>query len=193
MGGLLASVFLQFLGQHHEDAAGTAEVREFVDVGIGRHAPQRMASVLCGYLEGLIDVIYREGHAVHADVVGARRLRLDRLGMDVFEELKPTVTVRGLEHRNFGVVSIKSNGSIGPLAADRVPAHDRKTEIGEKGDSCFDVANSDAHILKFDGHALKATKAERLAPVARRHRKHEVMPLQRPWGWRGGRLVLNTL
>jgi hypothetical protein len=50
--------------------------------------------------------------------------------------------------------------------ADRVTADDRKTEIREKSDCCFDVANSDTHILKFDGHALKATKAERLAPVA---------------------------
>ncbi|WP_236809494.1 hypothetical protein [Arthrobacter sp. FW305-BF8] len=63
------------------------------------------------------------------------------------------------------MVSIKSNGSIGPLAADRVPADDGKTEIGEKGDCCFHVANSDTNILKFDGHALKATKAEGLAPV----------------------------
>jgi hypothetical protein len=31
------SVFLQFLGEHHDDAAGTADVREFVDVLVGRH------------------------------------------------------------------------------------------------------------------------------------------------------------
>jgi hypothetical protein len=149
------SVFLQFLGEHHEDSAGASEVREFVDVLIGRHTAQRMASVLRSYLEGLIDVVYREGHAVHADVVRTSRVRLDRFGMDVFEELKSTMTVWGLEHRNFGMVSIKSDGSVGPLPADRVTAHDRKTEIGEKGDCCFEVANGDTYVLKFDGHALK--------------------------------------
>jgi hypothetical protein len=88
--------------------------------------------VLCSYLEGLIDVVYREGHAVHANVVGTSRVRLDRFGMDVFEELESTMTIWGLEHRDVGVVSIKSNGSIGPLAADRVTADECKTEIGEK-------------------------------------------------------------
>jgi hypothetical protein len=122
--------------------------------------------VLCSYLKGLIDVVYRKGHAVHADVVGTRWLRLDRLGVDVFEELKSTMAVGGLEHRDVGVVSVKSDGSIGPLAADGVTADDCKTEIREKSDCCFDVANSDTHILKFDGHALKATKAGRLAPEA---------------------------
>jgi hypothetical protein len=52
--------------------------------------------------------------------------------MDVFEELESTMTIWGLEHRDVGVVSIKSNGSIGPLAADRVTADECKTEIGEK-------------------------------------------------------------
>jgi hypothetical protein len=122
--------------------------------------------MLCGYLEGLIDVVYREGHAVHANVIGTRRVRFDRLRMDVFEELESTMTVWGLEHRDLGVVSIQSDGSICPLAADRVAADECKTEIGEKGDCCFDIANSDTHILKFDGHALKATKAERLPPEA---------------------------
>ena len=41
-------------------------------------------------------------------------------------------------------------------------------EICKKGDCCFKIANSYAYILKFDDHALKATKAEPLAPVARR-------------------------
>ena len=122
----------QVLGEHHEDSAGAAEVCEFVCVVIGHHTSQRMASVPCGYLEGLIDVVNREGHAVHAYVVGPSRVRLDRLGMDVFKELESTTTIWRLEHRDIGMVSIKSHGSIGPLAADRVTADKCQTEIREK-------------------------------------------------------------
>ena len=51
------SVLLQLLGEHHNDAAGTADVRELVDVLIGRHTAQRTASVLCGRLKGFVDVV----------------------------------------------------------------------------------------------------------------------------------------
>jgi hypothetical protein len=88
--------------------------------------------------------------------------------VDVFEELKATVTVWRLEHRDIGVVAIKADGGVGPLATDRVTADDRQTEVGEKGDRCFEVANGDADVLKFDGHAVHATEPGRLAPVANR-------------------------
>src|SRR6185312_3536109 len=61
-----------------------------------------------------------------------------------------------LEHRNVGVVAIEANGSVGPFATDRVTADDRETEVGEEGDRGFEVANGDADILKFDGHARHA-------------------------------------
>lgn len=51
------SVLRQLLGEHHEDSAGSAEVREFVNIGVGRHAAQRIASVPRSYLEGLVDVV----------------------------------------------------------------------------------------------------------------------------------------
>src|SRR5882757_4982523 len=155
------SVLLQLLGEHHKDAAGTADVRELVDVLIGRHTAKRTASVLRGYLKGLIDVVDREGDAMHADLVGTSGLRLDRFGVDVLEELKATVTVRRLEHRDFGVIAIKADGSVGPLTTDRVTAEDREAEVGEKGDRCFEVANGDADVLKFDGHAWHATEPGR--------------------------------
>ena len=34
----VSAAFLQFLGEHHDDPAGTAEVRELVEVGVGSHA-----------------------------------------------------------------------------------------------------------------------------------------------------------
>ena len=75
--------------------------------------------------------------------------------MEVLEELETTVAVRGLQHRDPSVVAVKSDGRVGPLAADRVTADDREPEVGEKGDCCFEVANGDTDVLKFDGHALK--------------------------------------
>jgi hypothetical protein len=57
------SVFRQLLGEHHDDAAGTADVRELVDVLIGRYAAKRMAAVPRGCLEGFVDVVDREGDA----------------------------------------------------------------------------------------------------------------------------------
>src|SRR5919107_3083140 len=98
------SVFLEFLGEHHKDAAGTADISELVDVLIGRHAPKRMAAVPRGYLQCLVQVIDGERYAVHADLVRTSGLRLDRFGVNVLEELKATVTVRRLEHNYFGVV-----------------------------------------------------------------------------------------
>lgn len=53
------------------------------------------------------------------------------------------------------MVAIKSDGSLGPLAADRVTADDREPEVGEEGDCCFEVANGNTDVLKFDGNALK--------------------------------------
>src|SRR6478609_86351 len=38
----------------------------------GGHAAQRVAAVPRGDLEGLVDVVDREGHAVYADLVRAR-------------------------------------------------------------------------------------------------------------------------
>ncbi|MCY1216686.1 hypothetical protein D9M72_285700 [compost metagenome] len=114
--------------------------------------------MLRSYLKGFVYVVDREGHAVHAYVVGTSWVRLDRFGMDVFEELKVTMTVGGPQHRNLGVVAIQPDGSIGPLAADRVAPDDREPKVGEKGDCCFEVANGDTDVLKFDGHALKLPK-----------------------------------
>jgi acetyl esterase/lipase len=155
------SVILQLLGKHHDDVAGTAEVGELVDVLIGRDATKWMASVLRRYLKGYVDVVDRERDAVHANVVGTSGLRLNRFGVDVLEEFKTTVTIRSLEHRNPGVVAIKANGGVGPFTTDRVTAHDRKAEVGEKGDRCFEVANRDANILKLDRHAFHATEVGR--------------------------------
>jgi hypothetical protein len=95
---------------------------------------------------------------MHANVVGTSGLRLDRFGVDVLEELKATVTVWRLEHRNVGVIAIKADGGVGPLTTDRVTADDREAEVGEKGDRCFEIANGDADVLKFDGRALHATE-----------------------------------
>ena len=58
------------------------------------------------------------------------------------------MTVWGLEHRDVRVIAVKADGSIGPLATDRVTADDRETEAGEEGDRCFEVANGDADGLK---------------------------------------------
>lgn len=150
-----ASVLRQFLSEHDEDSTGSAEIRELVDVTVGRNAAQRSTSVLRSYFKGLVDVVNREGNAVHSDVVRTSWVRLDRFRVDVFEEFQLTLTIRGFEHRNFRVVAIKSDRSIGPLAADRVTADNRKTEICEKSDCCFEVPNCNADVLKFDGHALK--------------------------------------
>src|SRR4051794_31838091 len=82
-----ASAVPQLLGKHDDDAAGAAKVREFVDVLVRRHAAQRMAAVSRGDLQCLIDVVDREGDAVHADLVGSSGLGLDRVWVDVFKEL----------------------------------------------------------------------------------------------------------
>src|ERR687894_670866 len=92
------SALLQLLGEHHDDAAGAADVGELVDVAVSGHAAERVAAVPRGDLESLVDVVDGEGDAVHADLVGPGGLRLDRVGMDVLEELEATVAVWRLEH-----------------------------------------------------------------------------------------------
>ena len=49
-----------------------------------------------GDLKGLVDVVDREGDTMHADLVRQGGLRLDRVVMDVPEELETTVAVRRL-------------------------------------------------------------------------------------------------
>src|ERR1700761_8108788 len=81
------SVLRQLLGEHDDDAAGAADIRELVNVLVGRHAAKRTAAMPRGYLKGLVDVVDREGNALHANLVGTSGLRLDRFGVDVLEEL----------------------------------------------------------------------------------------------------------
>jgi len=83
-----------------------------------------VAAVPRGDLEGLVDVVDREGHAVHADLVRASGLRLDRVGVDALEDLKTTVAVWRLAHGDLGVVAVEADGGVGPLSTDRVTAED---------------------------------------------------------------------
>src|SRR5205809_7262156 len=100
--------------------------------------------------------------------MGTSGPRLDRIRVDVLEELKATVTVWRLEHRDLGVVAIKADGGVSPLTTHCVTADDRETEVGEKGDRCFDVANRDTDVLKSDGHAFQATCLALGGPARRR-------------------------
>ena len=159
------SVLLQLLGEHHDDPAGPANVGEFVDIPVCGHTAKRMAPVSRGNLQSCVDVVNGEGDAVHTDLVGTGGTRIDRFWVDVLEEFKATVTVWGLQQCNPGVVAIESDRSVGPLATDRIPADDGESEVSEKGDRCLEVANSDANVLQFDGHALHVTKTDRRDPA----------------------------
>src|SRR5215207_3937996 len=101
---------------------------------------------------------------MHADLVGAGRLRLDRVGVDVLEELEATIAVRRLKHRDVGVVAVKADGGVGPLATDGVSAEDGQAEVGEEGDRRVQVADGDADVVELDGHALQASKQRVTAP-----------------------------
>ena len=103
-------------------------------------------------LQCLVDVVDSERNPVHTDLVGTRRLGLDRVGVDVLEELKATVTVRRLKHRELDVIAIESDRSFGPLAADGVSAEDCQTEIGEEIDRSIEVSHGDTDVFKSDGH-----------------------------------------
>jgi hypothetical protein len=92
-GSTRGQLFLQLLGEHDDDAAGAPDIGEPVDVLVGRHAPRRVAAVPRGDLDGQAEVVDREGHAVHADLVGPGGLGLDRVGVEVLEELEATVAV----------------------------------------------------------------------------------------------------
>src|SRR4051812_28598494 len=105
------SALLQLLGEHPDDAAGAAAIGQLVDVPECRNAAQWMAAMPRGDLERLVDVVDGECHAVHADLVGPGGLRLDRLGMDVLEELQATAAVWRLEHRDVGVVAVEADRS----------------------------------------------------------------------------------
>ena len=47
----------ELLRQHHQDAAGAAEIGQLVDVLVGRDAAKRVAAVPRGDREGLVDVV----------------------------------------------------------------------------------------------------------------------------------------
>ena len=96
-------------------------------------------------------------HPVHADLVRLGGLRLDRLGVDVLEELEATVAVWRLEHGDVGVVAVEAYGGVAPLSTDRVTAEDGEPEVDEEGDRRFEVADGDTDVLKLDGHGSHAT------------------------------------
>src|SRR3954454_22965223 len=155
------SAALHLLGEHHEDAAGAADVGELVHVLVSRHAAQGVAAVPRGDCEGLVDVVDRESHPMHADLVRPGGLRLDRVGVDVLEELEATVAVWRLEHRDVGVVAVEADGGVGPLSTDRVTSENGQPEVSEEGDRRFQVADGDADVLQIDAHALHATESGR--------------------------------
>jgi len=113
--------------------------------------------MLCGDLEGGIDVIDRKGNAVHPDLVRQRRACLDGTWMNVLEELQLTLAVRGLEHGNFGVVAVEAYSCVRPFPTDRVTTQYRQPEVGEKRNGLFQVANGDAYVLEFDRHVPHVT------------------------------------
>jgi hypothetical protein len=86
--------------------------------------------------------------------------------VDVLEELEATVAVWRLQHGDVGVVAVESNGGVGPLSTDRVTAEHGQSEVREEGDRRFEVADGDADVLEFDGHALHVTESRR--PAQRR-------------------------
>ena len=81
------------------------------------------------------------------------------------KKLKAAVAVWRLEHGDVGVVAVEADGSVGPLATDRVTAKDGQTEVGEEGDRRFEVAHGDADVLEFDGHPLHAIESGRFVEV----------------------------
>src|SRR3954452_24545424 len=111
-----------------------------------------MAAMPCGDLKGFVDVIDGEGDPMHADLMGSSGRRLDRGGVDVLEELDASVAVGRLEHGDVGVVTVQSNGGVGPLPTDRVPAKDGQAEVGEEGDGLVEIADGDADVLEPDDH-----------------------------------------
>src|SRR3954454_16638615 len=155
------SAALHLLGEHHEDATGAADVGELVHVLVRRHAAQWVAAVPRGDLESLVDVVDRESHAVHTDLVRPGGLRLDRVGVDVLEELEATVAVWRLKHRDVGVVAVEADGDVGSLSIDRGTAENGQPEISEGGDRRFEGADGDAHVLEPDGHAMPAPESGR--------------------------------
>ncbi len=147
----------QLLGEHHDDPAGAADIGELVDVSVGRYAAQRVTAVPRGGLERLIDVVNREGDAVHADLIRLCGLGFDRVGMDVLEEFEATAAVWRLEHGDVGVVAVEAHGGVGPLATNRVATEDGQTKIGKERDCRLEVTDGDTDILEFDGHPQHAT------------------------------------
>lgn len=67
-----------------------------------------------------------------------------------------------LEHGDIGVVTVETDGGVGPVSTDRVTTEECQSEVGEEGDRRFKVAHGDADVLKFDRHALPATESWQL-------------------------------
>src|SRR6478735_9363858 len=173
------SALLQVLGEHHDDAAGTADVRELVRVPVRRDSAKRVAAVPRGDVEGLVDVVDREGDAVHADLVWPGGLCLDRIGVEVLEELEATVSVWCLEHGDVGVVAVEADRGVGPFATDCVTPEDGQPEVGEEGDGCFEVADGDPDVLESYGHAWHATDSARFTQSSWRPLPAELISFSR--------------
>src|SRR5690606_14765166 len=160
--------------EHHEDAAGAAQVRELVEVLVGRDAAQRVATVPGGDLERRADVVDQERDAVHADVGRPGGLGLDGVRMEVLEELEAAVAVGRLEHGDLRVVSVEADGGVRPLSAHRVPAEDRQPQVVKKS---IAASMSLTAIPTFS--SLMATQAT-VPSRSRKHARARVRPRSVP-------------
>ena len=122
----MRSALLQLLGEHHEDAAGLADIGELVQMS------SKVATLRRGW-QPCLEAIARASSMSSTksvetglpDLVRPGGLRLDRVGVDVLEELEATVAVWRLEHCDVGVVAVEADGGVGPLSTDRVTSERR--------------------------------------------------------------------
>lgn len=118
---LRSSHGLELLREHHEDPAGSPQVGELVEVLVGGHASKRVTAVAGRYRRRLIDLVDVECHAVRPDFLGEGGLSLDRIWMNVLEELESALAVWRLQNRDLGVVAVETDGCVGhsPLTVSR--------------------------------------------------------------------------
>lgn len=110
-----------------------------------------------GDLKRRLNIVHREGNPVHPNLVRTGGLRLNRVRVDVLEQLEAPRAVGSPKHRDLRMISIEPDGGIGPRSAHSVTPDEREAKIRKEGDGRLDITNGDAHVFQRDIHALNDT------------------------------------
>ena len=136
----------QLLGEHHEDAAGAADIGELVDVLVDRHAARPRQP--CRAAISRASSMSSTEKATRCMPISLGRVGFVSIasGVDILERLGAAAAV-GVEHGDVCVVPVEADGGVGPLLTVSRPRTVRPRSV-EKAIIASEVADGVQNVAR---------------------------------------------